>query len=93
MNPRYSKRILELQNQIATHHRSSSSSPRTSTKFLFTRGTNKKKNDDKSALTVEDMKEELDELVSSECVFCGELMIKSVDKPFITPNEIAAWAL
>jgi len=30
----------------------------------------------------------LDDLVASECVLCGDIMIKSVEKPFITDSEI-----
>ncbi|KAJ3040940.1 hypothetical protein HDV00_010151 [Rhizophlyctis rosea] len=45
---------------------------------------------------VEKLKEELDDLVANECVLCGDLMIRSVDKPFVRPDEtdeIASWAL
>ena len=30
---------------------------------------------------------ELDDLVAGECPYCGEIMIKSVDKPFIDGKE------
>ena len=33
---------------------------------------------------------ELDDLVASECIFCGEIMIKMIDKPFIEDHEFAA---
>lgn len=33
------------------------------------------------------LKEELDELVASECVYCGDIMIRMVDKPFVTDDE------
>lgn len=32
-------------------------------------------------------KKELDEAIASECVHCGDLMIESIDKPFISENE------
>ncbi|RWS29735.1 hypothetical protein B4U80_08207 [Leptotrombidium deliense] len=35
----------------------------------------------------EQLQNELDDIVSSECLFCGEIMIKSVDMPFIFPEE------
>lgn len=33
-------------------------------------------------------REELDHLIASECILCGEIMIKSIVKPFINPEEI-----
>lgn len=36
------------------------------------------------------LKEELDELVASECVYCGDLMIRMVDKPFVSDDEYDA---
>ncbi|XP_061560865.1 vacuolar protein sorting-associated protein 18 homolog [Phycodurus eques] len=39
----------------------------------------------KGAASHEQMKSDLDDIVASECVYCGELMIRSVDKPFIDP--------
>lgn len=30
---------------------------------------------------------DIDDIVASECVYCGELMIKSIDKPFIDPQK------
>lgn len=32
--------------------------------------------------------DELDQLIASECLFCGEIMIKSIDEPFILPAEL-----
>ncbi|CAH1786190.1 unnamed protein product [Owenia fusiformis] len=41
------------------------------------------------------LKVELDELVAGECVFCGDYMIRNIDKPFIDPAEysevISSW--
>ncbi|KAJ3009225.1 hypothetical protein HKX48_008090 [Thoreauomyces humboldtii] len=42
------------------------------------------------------LKEDLDDLVASECPLCGDLMIRSVDRPFIADTEIelvASWQL
>ncbi|XP_055346176.1 vacuolar protein sorting-associated protein 18 homolog [Paramacrobiotus metropolitanus] len=36
------------------------------------------------------VKQELEDLIASECPFCGLLMIKSVDLPFISPDEYDA---
>lgn len=34
-----------------------------------------------------DYKTELDDLVASECIYCGDFMIRSIDKPFIDEEE------
>ncbi|KAI7799511.1 vacuolar protein sorting-associated protein 18 homolog [Triplophysa rosa] len=43
----------------------------------------------------EQIKSDIDDIVASECVYCGELMIKSIDKPFIDPSnfdqEMSSW--
>lgn len=45
--------------------------------------------------TREQLKSDIDDLVASECVYCGELMIKSINKPFIHPHgfeqEMSTW--
>ena len=33
------------------------------------------------------LRAELDDLIASECIFCGELMIKLIDKPFFEHTE------
>lgn len=35
----------------------------------------------------EKLMNELDDLVASECLYCGEIAIRSVDEPFISPEE------
>lgn len=46
---------------------------------------------------LEKLREELDDLVASECVLCGELMIRSIDQAFIQAleerDEIDSWLL
>ncbi|KAA0708592.1 Vacuolar protein sorting-associated protein 18 -like protein [Triplophysa tibetana] len=43
----------------------------------------------------EQIKSDIDDIIGSECVYCGELMIKSIDKPFIDPSnfdqEMSSW--
>uniref|UniRef100_A0AAV1VIA3 Uncharacterized protein n=1 Tax=Peronospora matthiolae TaxID=2874970 RepID=A0AAV1VIA3_9STRA len=43
------------------------------------------------------VQQKLDEIIASECIFCGEVMIKSIHAPFITPeddaNEGSEWAI
>ncbi|TPX64225.1 hypothetical protein SpCBS45565_g06048 [Spizellomyces sp. 'palustris'] len=54
-----------------------------------TKGNNKARSPDT-------LKEELDDLIASECPLCGDLMIKSVDRPFIAQDEgdtIRSWQL
>jgi hypothetical protein len=33
------------------------------------------------------IQEAMEELVASECIYCGELMLKTIDKPFISEDE------
>ncbi|PFX17103.1 Vacuolar protein sorting-associated protein 18-like [Stylophora pistillata] len=40
-----------------------------------------------SSTSRESLKNELDDLMASECIYCGEIMIRSVDEPFISPDE------
>lgn len=45
---------------------------------------------------IDQLREELDDIVASECILCGETMIKSVDQPFIDDDEldvITSWAI
>ncbi|XP_047356828.1 vacuolar protein sorting-associated protein 18 homolog isoform X3 [Vespa velutina] len=40
------------------------------------------------SLSIKDqIKADIDELVASECLYCGELMIESIDKPFIEEED------
>ncbi|KAL1931607.1 hypothetical protein VTP01DRAFT_9750 [Rhizomucor pusillus] len=44
----------------------------------------------------EQLKEELDDIVASECVLCGDIMIRSIDHPFIGDDEldvVSSWAI
>jgi vacuolar protein sorting-associated protein 18 len=49
-------------------------------------------NDDASVMIArsEQLKEELDDIVASECVLCGDIMIKSIDQPFVGEDEVDA---
>jgi hypothetical protein len=33
------------------------------------------------------LRDELDDIIASECLLCGDLMIKTIDQPFIANNE------
>ncbi|XP_062858441.1 vacuolar protein sorting-associated protein 18 homolog isoform X3 [Trichomycterus rosablanca] len=43
----------------------------------------------------EQLKSDIDDIVASECAYCGELMIKCINKPFIDPQkfeqEMSTW--
>ncbi|XP_029454450.1 vacuolar protein sorting-associated protein 18 homolog [Rhinatrema bivittatum] len=41
----------------------------------------------KGQQTREQIKADIDDIVAAECVYCGELMIRSIDKPFIDPQK------
>ena len=30
---------------------------------------------------------ELDDLIASQCLFCGDVMVKSIDKPFVEDDD------
>jgi len=34
------------------------------------------------------LRDELDDLVASECLLCGEMMIKTIDQPFLSNDEV-----
>ena len=36
---------------------------------------------------LEQAQAELDELVAAECVFCGDVMIRNIDRPFIEDQD------
>ncbi|KAJ8042892.1 Vacuolar protein sorting-associated protein 18-like [Holothuria leucospilota] len=37
---------------------------------------------------LENLQNEIDDIVAAECVYCGDVMIRSVDKPFIDPDQL-----
>eukprot|EP01119_Soliformovum_irregulare_P019402 TRINITY_DN6133_c0_g1_i1.p1 TRINITY_DN6133_c0_g1~~TRINITY_DN6133_c0_g1_i1.p1 ORF type:complete len:143 (+),score=43.49 TRINITY_DN6133_c0_g1_i1:76-504(+) len=41
------------------------------------------------------LRDELDDIIACDCLFCGEVMIKSITEPFISLNEadLSSWAL
>jgi len=43
---------------------------------------------------IDTLKDELDDYIASECIYCGDVMIKSIAEPFISPEDqmdIASW--
>ncbi|CAO3653446.1 unnamed protein product [Cunninghamella echinulata] len=47
-------------------------------------------NDQTNTAKDEQIQEEIDDIVAGECVLCGEVIIKSIDQPFISEEEIGA---
>jgi hypothetical protein len=48
-----------------------------------------------SVETVEKLREEFDNLVASECYLCGDMSIRTIDRPFVSMmeerDEVNAW--
>ncbi|KAL1919217.1 uncharacterized protein VTP21DRAFT_1909 [Calcarisporiella thermophila] len=45
---------------------------------------------------MDQLKEEIDDVVAGECLLCGEVMIRSIDQPFIAEEErelVASWVI
>lgn len=36
--------------------------------------------------------EELDDIIASECLYCGEVMIKSIADPFVKPDDVEVYS-
>ncbi|XP_047128733.1 vacuolar protein sorting-associated protein 18 homolog isoform X1 [Hydra vulgaris] len=43
-----------------------------------------------NASSLEKTRLELDEIIASECIYCGDIMIRTLDEPFIAPDEYEA---
>jgi len=67
------RKVIELQTQLETLARE------TDTTSLDSRTAMPSKLDQTQA--------ELDDLIASECVFCGDIMVKNIDKPFIEDQD------
>lgn len=98
------RRLANLQEQLSRELRQSKSpQPESSMVPVALRGaifsggdTETKKKEPSSVARAEQLKEELDDIVASECVLCGDIMIKSIDQPFIGDDEtdvVASWAI
>jgi len=75
--------VKELQLKLATEPSTSSATPKATEDIAAT------------VSTTDILKNELDEYIASECVFCGDVMIKSIDKPFVSSTEpdLRSWAI
>ena len=36
----------------------------------------------------EQLRTELEDIIASECIYCGDIMIRLIDKPFIEESEM-----
>eukprot|EP00057_Strongylocentrotus_purpuratus_P021026 XP_011675500.1 PREDICTED: vacuolar protein sorting-associated protein 18 homolog [Strongylocentrotus purpuratus] len=78
LTPAKNIRISEIQSQLTTLHGQRPQGSSTSTE-----GATKREEIDR-------LRNELDDIVAAECVYCGEIMIRSIDKPFIDHDEYEA---
>ena len=77
-------RLEELQKKLAATTQSSKSRHRPAPKDEGDTSSLGKGN---AGTSREQIKSDIDDIIASECVYCGELMIKSIDKPFIDPQK------
>jgi len=87
LNAVQKSRVRELQSKISSDSRTASALPNLSTSGG---------DDVPTVVAVPDlMKTEFDEMVAAECIFCGDIMIKSVDKAFVASEEpeLRSWVI
>lgn len=77
-------RLEELQKKLAATTQSSKSRHRPAPKE---EGDTASLGKGIAATSREQIISDIDDIVASECAYCGELMIKSIDKPFIDPQK------
>uniref|UniRef100_A0A672JBG5 Vacuolar protein sorting-associated protein 18 homolog n=1 Tax=Salarias fasciatus TaxID=181472 RepID=A0A672JBG5_SALFA len=77
-------RLEELQKKLAATAQSSKSRHRPAPKD---EGDTSSLGKGSAGTSREQIKSDIDDIIASECVYCGELMIKSIDKPFIDPQK------
>lgn len=77
-------RLEELQKKLATTTQSSKSRHRPAQNE---EGDTASLGKGIAATSREQIISDIDDIVASECAYCGELMIKSIDKPFIDPQK------
>lgn len=104
---RHIKRLKAIQDYIAKEANPTSRSPAGPTVSLMNTAKNMifstdaaiaDHKDDRDLVMgkIDQLREEFDDIVASECVLCGETMIKSIDQPFISDEEldvVTSWAI
>uniref|UniRef100_A0A6Q2X5J0 Vacuolar protein sorting-associated protein 18 homolog n=1 Tax=Esox lucius TaxID=8010 RepID=A0A6Q2X5J0_ESOLU len=88
-------KLEELQKKLAAASRTSKSRPRPAPKEKEEGGDSASLGKGSASVSREQIKSDIDDIIACECVYCGELMIKSIDKPFIDPlkfeEEKSSW--
>ncbi|KAJ8007352.1 hypothetical protein DPEC_G00116630 [Dallia pectoralis] len=88
-------KLDELQKKLAAASRTSKSRHRPAPKEKEDGGDSASLGKGSSSVSREQIKSDIDDIIACECVYCGELMIKSIDKPFIDPlkfeEEKSSW--
>lgn len=77
-------RLEDLQKKLAVTTQSSKSRHRPA---LKDEGDTSSLGKGSAGASREQIKSDIDDIIASECVYCGELMIRSIDKPFIDPEK------
>ncbi|XP_055729356.1 vacuolar protein sorting-associated protein 18 homolog isoform X1 [Salvelinus fontinalis] len=80
-------KLDELQKKLAAATQTSKSRQRPATKEKEEGGDTASLGKGSARVSREQIKSDIDDIIACECVYCGELMIKSIDKPFIDPQK------
>jgi len=92
LDPTKQKRIIELQNKLKELEFGFS----TKTNNNIRNATHSEDQPEHVVSESDQLKEELDKFIASECILCGDIIIKSIFKPFINADDIeqiASWQL
>uniref|UniRef100_A0A4W5PWN4 Vacuolar protein sorting-associated protein 18 homolog n=1 Tax=Hucho hucho TaxID=62062 RepID=A0A4W5PWN4_9TELE len=81
-------KLGELQKKLAAATQTSKSRHRPSPKEKEEGGDTASLGKESAGVSREQIKSDIDDIIAFECVYCGELMIKSIDKPFIDPQKL-----
>ncbi|XP_021467082.2 vacuolar protein sorting-associated protein 18 homolog isoform X1 [Oncorhynchus mykiss] len=80
-------KLGELQKRLAAATQTSKSRHRPAPKEKEEGGDTASLGKGSAGVSREQIKSDIDDIIACECVYCGELMIKSIDKPFIDPQK------
>eukprot|EP01113_Clastostelium_recurvatum_P023090 TRINITY_DN2761_c0_g1_i3.p1 TRINITY_DN2761_c0_g1~~TRINITY_DN2761_c0_g1_i3.p1 ORF type:complete len:987 (-),score=308.24 TRINITY_DN2761_c0_g1_i3:8-2968(-) len=93
-------RVRDIQNKLATLQYESTTTRSAPAREDSEGGSSSSSSSSSTSMSAstpaERLKGELDTLVASECPLCGDIMLRSIDKPFVAPDEIDAkrsWAI
>nr|XP_029507734.1 vacuolar protein sorting-associated protein 18 homolog [Oncorhynchus nerka] len=81
-------KLGELQKKLAAATQTSKSRHRPAPKEKEEGGDTASLGKESAGVSREQIKSDIDDIIAFECVYCGELMIKSIDKPFIDPQKL-----